>query len=402
MRKIHVAIAALAFAGIAQAGEYHRLAQLRCSDCHTMHFSRQHAFDSTSADPGWAVHSATPNNQLLIEGGVNTTCLACHDDSANGPDVLEANVGGYVAAGTRSAGHLNDAGTADEFEGHSLDATATPPGFPWTAGVAWAGLPMECENCHAVHGSRAYRNLGLGRVAISQGFLSSGGATAQTFNNVGPTYTFTATAGAVDPNYDVTIESNSAGGPLNGTSANTYETAKIKFGKGAGNPTDGYFTGSSYVAQGVSQKTPVVNGMNEYCAKCHGAFHGSANTLGTVVGTTQHYIRHPTTGVVRASNTLFTTGAFTGVVGLDPAQAMDSADGAVVRAVFTAAGKDTWEVGCLTCHKGHGNSRPYGLILPDHQGAVADYENGDAAALPDGSYSVRNLCVTCHSMGRSF
>ena len=397
MRKLVVVFSALAIAGLAQAGEYHRLSQLRCSDCHTMHFSRQHAFDGNGADPGWVVHSATPNDSLLIEGGVNVTCLACHDDNAVAPDVLEANVGGYVPTGTRSAGFLNEAGTAEAYEGHSLDAAIRPPGLPATA--TWNALPVECENCHAVHGSRAYRNLGLGRVAVSQGFPSSG---ATSFNNVGPTYTFTATAGAVDPNYDVTIQTNAAGGPLNGTSVNTYETASIKFGKGLSNPTDPYFTGS--VSPGASAKVPVVNGMNEYCAKCHGDFHGAGQTLGSVVGTTQHYIRHPTTGVVRAANQLFTDtpAAFTGVVGLDPTVVMDSADRDVVRAVFTAADKTTWEVGCLTCHKGHGNARPYGLILPDHRGTIADYENGDAVALPSGDYSVRNLCVTCHGMGRSF
>ena len=393
MRKLVVVFSALAFAGLAQAGEYHRLAQLRCSDCHTMHFSRAHNFTSNDADAGF-VTSATPNDSLLLAGGVNTTCLACHDNNDVAPNVLEANDSTYVAAGTRSAGFLNEEGSGTEFEGHTLDHVGRPPGLPTAA--TWNNLAVECENCHAVHGSRAYRNLGLGRVAVSQGFSSSA------FGNVGPTYTFTATAGAVDPNYDVTIESNAGGGPLNGTSANTYETAKIKFGKGAGNATEPYFTGSAYLAQGASQKVPVVNGMNEYCAKCHGDFHGATNTLGGIVGTTQHYIRHPTTGVARAANTLFQAGAFTGVVGLDPAQAMDSADGAIVRAVFTNSDKGTWEVGCLTCHKGHGNGRPFGLILPDHQGTIADYENGDAAALPDGSYSVRNLCVTCHGMGRSF
>jgi cytochrome c553 len=82
--------------------------------------------------------------------------------------------------------------------------------------------------------------------------------------------------------------------------------------------------------------------------------------------------------------------------------AFNSAQGSVVRAVFAAAAKNSYEVGCLTCHKAHGNERPFGLIFPDHTDAVVDFENGDAAAMADGTYPIRNLCVTCHSMGRSY
>ncbi len=399
MRKLLFAVSVLAWSGLALAGEYHRLAQLRCTDCHTMHHSRQHSMAQDGSGPtGLENGTATPNDSLLIAGSVNETCLACHDNQSFAPGVTAAGPGSTPAL-HRSAGFLSEVGDANATHGHTLDGISTaPPGWPGV--VTWLGQPMECENCHAVHGSRAYRNAGLGRVAVSQGFPSSG---ANSFSEYGATYSFVATGSPVDPNYDVTVVTNGAGQALDaakGLVANTYDAANIMFGKGANNANLPLFTGAGI--PGVT--TPKVlspNGMNRYCARCHGNFHGDVNILGSVVGTTQHYIRHPTSGVVR-TDTTFSTGTFTGVQGLDPMVTMNSAQGGLVRAVFTASDKGSWEVGCLTCHKAHGNGRPFGLLYPSHLDGVTDYENGDAAALSDGTYPIRNLCVTCHGMGRNY
>lgn len=395
MKKLSVVIAALAWAGLAQAGEYHRMGQLRCTDCHTMHASRQHSMKQdgtgvTGIGAGMNANTATPNERLLVANGVNATCLACHDGQSFAPDVLGAN-NGSVAAGTRSAGFLNEVAEGAPLTnyGHTLETTATPPGF---AGTWWLGQPMECENCHAVHGSRAYRNAGLGRVATSQG------AATAVFANAGATYTFVATGG-LDTTVDVSLESSDgAAHPalsvVNGTISNTYETSKIRFGNGSGNATNALFTGLG-MAGVTTPKVLAANGMNTYCAACHGNFHGAAN-----VNATAPYIRHPTSGVVRTDATF--TGAYTGVKDTDPTVVLNSAQGALVRAVFTANDKSAYEVGCLTCHKAHGNDRPFGLIFPSHIGAVTDYENGDATALGGGDYPIRNLCITCHGMGKSY
>ena len=406
MKKLSFVLAALAFAGLAQAGEYHRMGQLRCTDCHTMHASRQHSMKTdgsgvTGIGAGMNATTGTPNDRLLIANGVNATCLACHDGQSFAPDVLGANAGS-VAAGTRSAGFLNElseSAPATNY-GHTLETTATPPGF---SGTWWLGQPMECENCHAVHGSRAYRNAGLGRVATSQGAASA------VFANVGATYTFVA-AGGVDSTVDVSIDSSdgaahNALSVVNGTISNTFETAKIRFGKGSGNATNSLFTGLG-MAGVTAPKTLAPNGMNSYCAACHGNFHGDTNTLGgtstnsSTGVTTQHYIRHPTSNVVRTDATF--TGAFTGVKDTDPTVVLNSVQGDLVRAVFTANDKTAFEVGCLTCHKAHGNDRPFGLLFPSHIGAVSNYEHGDAAALGGGDYPIRNLCITCHPMGKSY
>jgi hypothetical protein len=395
MKKLSLALAAVACAGLAQAGEYHRLGQLRCSDCHTMHASRQHNFNAASTDPAFPGGTATitPNPFLLVAATPDATCLACHDGKSFAPDVLGVNAGS-VAAGTRSAGSLNELGTAEETFGHSLGATATPPGY---SGTTWAGA-LECSSCHAVHGSRAYRNAGLGRVGTGNGFPSSG---AGSFANTGATYNFVADTTAADPTVDVSLAVGTAGVALDhvkGLVPNTFETGNIMFGQGTGNSTNAIFTGAGY--PGVT--TPKVlgpNGMNTYCAQCHGNFHGTANTTSGV-----DVIRHPTSGVLAgatASATAF-SGTYSGVADTDPMVALDNAQGTVVRAVFAAATKNSYEVGCLTCHKAHGNERPFGLLYPDHTGTVTDFENGDSVALADGTYPIRNLCITCHSMGRNY
>jgi hypothetical protein len=403
MKKLTIALALTALAGVAQAGEYHRLGQLRCSDCHTMHASRQHNFNSASAAPAFPQGTATitPNDYLLIAGTANETCLECHDGRTFAPDVLGATNTFAATAGARSAGFLNEAGdgAAIEMNGHTLDGTAVPPGFSgsfvWGTGGTTA---LECASCHAVHGSRAYRNAGLGRAGAVNGFPTSG---AGSFSAIGATYNFKASVATADPTVDVTILSGVDGvanDVLMGTAGvtNSYKTDEIIFGQGSGNATNAIFTGTAVT--GASVKVLAPNGMNTYCAGCHGNFHGTAN-VDNLAGTAN--IRHPTSGVVRTDTTF--TGAFTGIQGTDPYGAQfDNAQGTLVRAVFTATNKSAFEVGCLTCHKAHGNGRPFALVFPDHTGTAVDLENGDAAALADGTYPIRNLCVTCHGMGKTY
>jgi hypothetical protein len=62
--------------------------------------------------------------------------------------------------------------------------------------------------------------------------------------------------------------------------------------------------------------------------------------------------------------------------------------------------------GCITCHKGHGNQNPFGLVFlnrnsvaPDEQGGWASGQTPD----PPGQYvqGYRNLCGQCHGQGNS-
>ncbi len=154
MRRALMALAAFAavalWGGVATAGEYHMGSQLVCSDCHTMHYSQQHAYDSASAvtlPPGG------PNAKLLRSSG-SAMCLSCHDGQTFAPDVLGANTGTHL----RQAGALNDSSTTGTYEawmGHTLGVSATPPGGS-------GSTTLECKSCHKPHGNASYRNIDAG------------------------------------------------------------------------------------------------------------------------------------------------------------------------------------------------------------------------------------------------
>jgi hypothetical protein len=388
MKKILVALAALVWAGGASAGDYHRLASLRCSQCHTMHASRAHGLNNGVADPDFpnVVGNGGPFDKLLIANGVNALCLTCHDAKGTAPDVIGANTG-MGPAGTRSAGALNGSDLSgghivtgegyQDWMGHTMNAGEQPPGFTGGAWFPSTGAEgFNCSNCHAVHGSPAYRNLGLSMYAGLPALYANVGNPMYT---AGPTYnavnltTGVRAVTAFDPTKDITI----------GVAARDYQTANVTFGIGSGNAAS---TPPSWGAN-----TWKANGMNELCAACHGQFHGTVNTVNA--GATA-FIRHPTSGIVRL------TGASSLLTATGTADGMTTAQTGLVRPAWTAAVGGNFEAACLTCHKGHGNQRGYGLIYPNNVGTPVNYEQGDAAALPDGAYPIRNLCITCHPMGR--
>ncbi len=217
---------------------------------------------------------------------------------------------------------------------------------------------FNCANCHAVHGSSAYRNLGL---SMYMGTPNHAHDATNPFLNAGPTYNALPFGGARatlvnDGTLDVFINN----------AARSYTASEITFGIGSAN-------------------TSAQNGMNAYCAVCHGNFHGDANTRDLIGGV--DFVRHPTSGIARATNALL----------LNYGTADDQTN--LVRPAWTTAIGSGYEAACLSCHKGHGNARGFALIYPDHSGAAANFEEGDAG-LVDGQYPIRNLCITCHPMGR--
>ena len=233
---------------------------------------------------------------------------------------------------------------------------------------------FNCSNCHAVHGSPAYRNLGLSMYA---GLPAQFGVATNPLYTAGPTYNaINSTTGVRAPAFDATKDVTIT------LPGREYQTGNIGFGIGSGNAAA---TPASWGAN-----TWKANGMNEFCATCHGNFHGTANT---VAPSATAFIRHPTSGISRADGSSLLAAAGT-ADGQGPAQI------ALVRPAWTASINGGFEAACLTCHKGHGNARGYGLIYPDNTGTVSNYEEGDAAAATDGAYPIRNLCITCHPMGR--
>jgi hypothetical protein len=369
MKKLLVAAAVVLFASTAFAGEYHRNTSLKCSQCHAMHASRQHGLRAGSADSTYPVAmQGSGYAKLLIADGVNATCLACHDNH-HYPDVYGTDtVGNDTYGGLRSAGALNGAlpgftlgtplntiGTTPAYAdwmGHTLGVNVEPPGFPGTFTPA-AGEGFNCSNCHAVHGSAGFRNLGLSNY---MGYEFMPHDPTNPFGAAGPTYAFT-TAGTADATKDISIAVDGA--------SDSFKTNEILYGQGG-------------------------NGMNKYCAVCHGDFHGATATEAG----NGDFKRHPTSGVSR------TGGLIAGSV-----DGMTFPQTDLVRPAWIDQGAGQFEVACLTCHKGHGNARGYALLYPSHTTAASvDLENGDGGTIDQGTtreyYAVRNLCVTCHPMGR--
>jgi hypothetical protein len=392
MKKLAFLAAAL-FATTALAGEYHTYTTLVCSDCHTMHASRTHSFGTNAQDNtdtsayglGATGVLATGNDALLKGSDLNRTCLTCHDGDTTIPDVLNSNSGAFP----RSAGALNATFASDAnypaFTGHTIGTGATPPGYAgaglviasgpqgqiksytWTPGTTTLG----CNGCHSVHGAVSYRNLG----------------------STGPSYSIVSSGTAIDPTVDVT----EFGGK-------NYNQGGIFYGQATG---------------GLNYK------MNLLCEKCHGNFHSSSGVL-KAEGTGTVFQRHPTDGVGFTSGGLVTIqasshGGFKNLLGAQSATLGNSTN---VKVIFKGAANKTSDgravpgtsemtIGCLTCHKAHGNQNSYGLIFyGDAAGSAVSATNAlattatyspvaDTTEEGNGVHNVRQLCIQCHSPGRT-
>lgn len=144
-RLVLLAIAALILAPAAYAADYHEGATLVCADCHVMHYSQTHGYNTNGGGIYTPLGTAGPY-EYLLRNDVNDLCLSCHDGSSYAPDVLEAN--GGVAA-VRMAGALNRSGAAPYYHstGHTLDSTDPAPGGTFSNPDG-----LNCVNCHFQHG----------------------------------------------------------------------------------------------------------------------------------------------------------------------------------------------------------------------------------------------------------
>jgi len=385
------ALALLAFPAL--AGEWHSGQNNLCTDCHTMHFSQTHNWDGstpvpTTAQPNGNWLGATGPNNFLLKLPANELCLACHDGQTFAPDVYGVNANASPSQG-REAGALNGAVPGvpapgagyDDWKGHTLDSTETPPGFDPTvigASATWydpAG-GLECVNCHAQHGpTYAYRNLGP---------YSLGGAASA----ARPTYVIDTTN---DATRDVWVNIAAPYVPNQGSAAAFnpyYDFANISFNRN----------------DGAAGTTHYSNRIDNLCAACHGNFHGDntdpTTTNAQTIANLDGFIRHPTSG----SGT-FAIGA-AGAAGYGGHSALSRYTNATtkVKVYSDAAGYTDAVPGCVTCHKGHGNQNPFGLFFLSRD-AVSVNENGGYGASdppePANGYQVgyRNLCGQCHGQG---
>jgi len=365
------------------ADAYHAGQYANCSDCHTMHASvhdnqgaTQVAAPNDPASGGgtgvniWLPTSVQGNPEhYLLKGTEESICIACHDGKAFAPDVVGAN---SFATTVRAGGFLNGGG------GHKIGSQIVPPGFEPAAIGAVAGSDdfifdpaegLQCVSCHGAHGSQTvYRQLG----PYSWGSANGGPnirSAVQPKRAVAVAPTFVAD-GSVDVNIGVAAYAPGTAG--------YYEASSITYIK---NPT----------TQLVGQ-TSTNNRYDTFCAACHGQFHGGAtgqgatattlDTNGNVFDNTgKFFVRHPTAGVAMGASNM---GTYNSTLKAGWQKAPLYATGPLAADVANGT------PGCISCHKAHGNSNPFGLL---YVGGGALTEGGSA----NGTYVT--LCHQCHSMG---
>jgi hypothetical protein len=370
------------------AGQYHvgALGTLICYDCHTIHFSMQHKWESGDAvTPGppqivgqeltgdWI--GTTGPNEFLLKAPANELCKTCHNGQTFAPDVFGANINASPSQG-RETGALNETGANDAgydtWKGHTLDSTNVPPGYN-PALVGWTGTynatnGLECTNCHLQHGSASvWRNLGPRGFSVAQ-----------------PTYVISTTN---DTTVDVWVNLASyTPGSGNATTFNPYyDRANIFFNRN--DATVG------------SVKTS--NRMGTFCARCHATFHGGGGDTLTVGGTPsgggyEEFLRHPTaqTTIGSLSGGHSTLSRYVGATTKVKVNSDNSGTNGT-NGTFTDASPF-----CETCHKAHGNQNPFGLIFLNRNAASVDEQGGYAGGqTQDTATGYRNLCGQCHGQG---
>lgn len=342
------AAAALAWslvAGAARAGEYHSGTTLVCSECHVMHFSQGHGY-SPSGTGGFGALGPGPNPALLRNRG-NDLCLSCHDSSGLATDVLGASNTGSQPGIVRSGGHLNRIGQGTEGDGHTLDSLATAPGSQpaWSApdenGV---GVGLACTNCHAPHGG-----VGPGHPTGSQ-FRNLRTEPGHAFDRW---VTHNDVLGTNDLSRDVFLRSGS------------YDEAALDWNEP--NPSD------SAIAR--------------WCGGCHAFVHGNdlssaGGGLMPAGGTSTWFEEHPVWERNFGQEEVAQYGTKQNKVKVMSEIGM-----------WDPAGFDVTPT-CVTCHRAHGNGRPYGLIY--RSGTGLPTEDGDTNGT-----SVDDLCLQCHEDGSS-
>ena len=314
------------------AGDYHRTSTLICADCHIMHASQGHGYGANGSGT-WTPYTNTPNPRLLRQADINDLCLQCHDGQTSAPDVFQDQTNGTAPRGAGGLNHVGNTGTWAEQFGHSLGSTATAPGGTFAA-PAPGGL--ECTNCHGAHGSTGWRNLGPYGSPMPKLTYSIGGATA-------------------DYTMDVWERQ-----------AHVYDQNNCDFP--------------------VVTATPTESKYGQMCKTCHTNFHGTAADGFMNNGT--DWLRHPT---AEASMAIGATGFF--------------ATSNYRAKVMLPAGQDWGTQGtplnvavnltpsCFSCHKGHGNNDPFGLIFTLGSSTTVPTENGNGTMM-------KNTCNQCHGMGR--
>ena len=369
MKRLMLVLGALGLMSLAASGataaNYHTGTDLICSDCHTAHASQSHSNLDSRGAPFDNIPIVGGPHAMLLRNEVNALCLTCHNASPGAPDVLDVNTGKYSGQ-LRQAGALNMAGASNENNGHSLGWTGAIPGSDGTtAPTTLAGSDgLECTNCHAQHGSATqYRNLLSRSIALSNGAAVNFTGKTLTYEVKNPLTTATNTKDVVE------------------LADLDYDQADVQFEE----PNQ---TKSAYGA---------------WCKTCHTNFHGSGGDLnmgsisgGVVQPGGKPWLRHPNADVNIGGAT---TDSMTFVSSLAVYRShVGKGVGHVAKVMDAnhlwtadATTDKTITPSCFSCHKGHGNNNPFGLIFMG--GSSTPSEDGDGG-------SFRGMCHQCHSQGR--
>ena len=319
-------------------GDHHMAGTLRCNDCHVMHYNPSSA---SSVQGGGFWYGGGGPHRALLRNQVNDLCLACHDGTTFGTDVLGTNTGSQPTI-VRAGGYLGRFGLVGLPEnGHTLDSLANAPGST----PSWSpedengpGRGLTCINCHAPHGSvdaahptgSQYRNLRTNPGNGRRQWVTYNGA-----------------AGVNDITRDVFVRAPTA-----------YDESSVDW----------------------NEPNQQRSALARWCGGCHSNIHGNflgggISGPGTAGGSLDE---HPVEDENLESDML---SLFNGHV--NRVKVMSSVG------IWNPAGPDVTPT-CVSCHRAHGNGNPDGLIY--RSGTGVPTEDGDS----NGS-SRDDLCGQCHT-----
>ncbi len=312
---------------------------LQCSDCHTMHYSEGGAPIKTPSGESYA----GPSEFLIRADSVNLLCLSCHDSGTGGingaPDVW--GVASYeTPVLKRAAGSFQGSVGVISHKGHSLGVVKDIA--PGSNPIVTFPTGLTCVSCHDAHGNGNYRSLKS----------NVGNGTHLKVSYINGIYSGSSSIFQVE---------------LNPTSIH-YSTRNIQY----------------------RRDTPV-DGLSQWCKGCHTNFHGTGgeiNDSGILLGdnnaTNSAWVQHPITGVTMSqavknqhldSSAWFNEKLKSRLPVVSPSNQIPG----------TNTNSDN-QVACITCHKAHGSTNPFGLI----------YDNPLSPNREDGT-SLMQSCQQCHN-----